>query len=48
MVPVAAVSATSTPACFLEGSTMRHVITMTAMGALGLMAVFAVDFRNLF
>lgn len=33
---------------FVEGSTMRHVIVMTATGSVGLIAVFLVDFANLF
>lgn len=32
---------------FLEGSTMRHVINMTATGSIGLIAVFLVDVLNL-
>lgn len=33
---------------FTEGSTMRHVVVMTATGSVGLMAIFLVDFANLF
>ncbi|NJO32573.1 MAG: hypothetical protein HC869_04985 [Rhodospirillales bacterium] len=33
---------------FLTGSTMRHVITMTLTGALGLMAMFMVDLADLY
>jgi putative MATE family efflux protein len=33
---------------FLSGSTMRHVVTMTLTGALGLMAMFFVDLIDLF
>jgi putative MATE family efflux protein len=33
---------------FTEGSTMRHVVVMTATGSIGLMAIFLVDFLNLF
>lgn len=33
---------------FVTGSTLRHVITMTATGSVGLVAVFAVDALNLF
>ena len=33
---------------FTTGSTMRHVITMTATGSVGLIAVFFVDILNLF
>jgi putative MATE family efflux protein len=33
---------------FVEGSTMRHVVVMTATGSLGLMAIFVVDFLDLF
>ena len=31
-----------------RGSTMRHVVVMTATGSIGLMAIFVVDFLNLF
>ncbi|MCK0207000.1 MATE family efflux transporter [Starkeya koreensis] len=33
---------------FVQGSTLRHVATMTAAGSIGLMAVFVVDLLNLF
>jgi putative MATE family efflux protein len=33
---------------FLQGSTMRHVVTMTATSSVGLIAVFLVDVLNLF
>jgi putative MATE family efflux protein len=33
---------------FVTGSTMRHVVTMTATGSIGLIAVFFVDALNLF
>jgi hypothetical protein len=33
---------------FTHGSTMRHVLTMTGTGAVGLMAIFLVDFLSLF
>jgi putative MATE family efflux protein len=33
---------------FVTGSTMRHVVTMTATGSIGLIAVFLVDALNLF
>src|SRR6188508_2125285 len=33
---------------FTRGSTMRHVAAMTATGSIGLMAIFVVDFLNLF
>lgn len=36
------------PAKFTHGSTMRHVIVMTATGSVGLMAIFLVDLLNLF
>ncbi|GBR53897.1 Na+ driven multidrug/antimicrobial extrusion protein MatE [Neokomagataea thailandica NBRC 106555] len=36
------------PARFVHGSIMRHVITMAGTGAIGLMAVFAVDLLNFF
>jgi putative MATE family efflux protein len=37
-----------TQAKFVTGSTMRHVLVMTATGSIGLIAVFAVDALNLF
>ena len=33
---------------FVSGSLMRHVLVMASTGAIGLMAVFAVDLINLF
>ncbi|WP_245415252.1 MATE family efflux transporter [Hoeflea marina] len=36
------------PAKFTTGSTMRHVIVMTATGSIGLVAIFLVDALNLF
>ena len=33
---------------FTEGSTLRHVVVMTATGSVGLMAIFVVDLLNLF
>ncbi|GBR44535.1 Na+ driven multidrug/antimicrobial extrusion protein MatE [Neokomagataea tanensis NBRC 106556] len=36
------------PARFVHGNIMRHVITMAGTGAIGLMAVFAVDLLNFF
>jgi putative MATE family efflux protein len=33
---------------FTTGSTLRHVVVMTATGSIGLMAIFVVDFLNLF
>ena len=33
---------------FVTGSTMRHVVVMTAAGSFGLVAIFIVDFLNLF
>ncbi|MCY0093932.1 MATE family efflux transporter [Hoeflea ulvae] len=36
------------PAKFVTGSTMRHVVTMTATGSVGLVAIFIVDALNLF
>ncbi|MGH6761931.1 MAG: MATE family efflux transporter [Phyllobacterium sp.] len=38
---------TTTQARFTTGSTMRHVIVMTATGSIGLMAIFIVDALNL-
>ena len=37
-----------TKAVFTQGSTMRHVITMTSTGAAGLVSIFFVDVINLF
>ncbi|MFT8368359.1 MATE family efflux transporter [Acetobacter papayae] len=34
-------------ACFITGSIMRHVLVMSGTGAIGLMAVFAVDMLNM-
>ncbi|MGH6869717.1 MAG: MATE family efflux transporter, partial [Methylocella sp.] len=34
-------------AAFTEGSTMRHVIVMTAASSVGLLAIFAVDLLSL-
>ena len=36
------------PARFTTGSTMRHVLEMTGTGAIGLIAIFVVDFLSLF
>lgn len=36
------------PAKFTTGSTMRHVVVMTATGSVGLVAVFIVDVLNLY
>jgi putative MATE family efflux protein len=33
---------------FTQGSIMRHVVVMTGTGSIGLMAIFVVDFLNLF
>lgn len=38
----------ATPARLVTGSTLRHVVSMTAAGSIGLVAVFAVDALNLF
>lgn len=50
LIPLSAVtqSSPSVTAKFLTGSTMRHVINMTAASAIGLIAVFIVDALNLF
>jgi putative MATE family efflux protein len=40
-------SGTLPPAVFTEGSTMRHVIVMTAATSAGLMAIFVVDLLSL-
>lgn len=37
----------SQKACFVVGSIMRHVLVMAGTGAIGLMAVFAVDMLNM-
>src|SRR3979490_3001872 len=40
---------TASPAPKLtQGTIMRHVVVMTATGSIGLMAIFIVDFLNLF
>src|SRR5262245_418090 len=36
------------PAKFIQGSIMRHIVGLTAASATGLLAIFAVDFINLF
>ena len=36
------------PGRFTEGSTLRHVLVMTATGSVGLMAIFVVDLLSLF
>ena len=36
------------PGKFVTGSTLKHVLSMTAAGSVGLLAVFAVDVLNLF
>jgi putative MATE family efflux protein len=41
-------AASTRSARFLTGSILRHVITMTLTGAVGLMALFAVDLADLF
>jgi putative MATE family efflux protein len=41
-------AAPSNTAKFVTGSTMRHVIVMTATGSIGLVAIFIVDALNLF
>ena len=47
-VPAPAAAELKRPqAVFVTGSTMRHVITMTATGSIGLMAIFLVDFLSL-
>jgi putative MATE family efflux protein len=40
-------STSTTPARFVTGSTMRHVLVMSATGSAGLMAIFAVDLLSL-
>jgi len=44
----AAPRARGEPGIFVTGSTMKHVVTMTATGSIGLVAVFIVDALNLF
>jgi hypothetical protein len=39
--------ATAGSARFVEGSILRHVVTMSATGSVGLMAIFVVDFLSL-
>ena len=40
--------ALNVPGKFVTGSTLRHVLTMTSAGTVGLVAVFLVDVVNLF
>lgn len=42
------VSTTAASAKFVSGSTMRHVLVMSATGSIGLLALFVVDVLNLF
>ena len=37
-----------TPGKFVTGSTFQHVLSMTAAGSVGLLAIFAVDVLNLY
>ncbi|MBK6648480.1 MAG: polysaccharide biosynthesis C-terminal domain-containing protein [Betaproteobacteria bacterium] len=46
--PKQATSVGATSARFVSGSLLRHVIVMASTGAVGLVAVFAVDLINLF
>lgn len=46
--PAAPARASGEQAKFVTGSTMRHVVTMTATGSIGLVAIFIVDALNLF
>ena len=46
--PGSAKAAAGHTAKFVTGSTMRHVIVMTATGSIGLVAIFIVDALNLF
>jgi putative MATE family efflux protein len=39
--------AAGAPAAYVEGPVFRHVVALTALGSLGLMAIFAVDLVNL-
>jgi len=39
---------TANKAVFTQGSTMRHIVTMTSTGAIGLVSIFLVDVANLF
>jgi uncharacterized membrane protein YedE/YeeE len=41
-------SPSDTQARFVTGSILRHVVTMTLTGALGLMSMFLVDLADLF
>ena len=40
-------AADSSPAKFVTGSLMRHVVVMAGTGAIGLVAIFSVDLINL-
>ncbi|MDP2119963.1 MAG: MATE family efflux transporter [Hoeflea sp.] len=46
--PAAGDRSRGVPGVFVTGSTMKHVVTMTATGSIGLVAVFIVDALNLF
>jgi putative MATE family efflux protein len=48
LTATAAVARPEEPAVFVTGSTMRHVAVMTATGAIGLIAIFAIDLLSLF
>ncbi len=39
--------ASAGPPKFVSGSTLRHILAMTAMGAVGLMAIFLCDLANI-
>ena len=46
--PTATAPLPGAPAKFTTGSTLRHVVVMTATGSIGLIAIFIVDALNLF
>jgi putative MATE family efflux protein len=48
MTEAPASPSTSSQARFTTGSTMRHVVVMTATGSVGLMALFVVDFADMY
>ena len=47
-MPQSPVASAAPHAKFVTGSTMQHVVNMTAAGSVGLIAIFAVDVLNLF
>jgi putative MATE family efflux protein len=46
--PIAPSASAGPAGAFTQGSTLRHVLVMTGTGSVGLVAIFIVDFLNLF